>query len=199
VKDKGSRRDRQERGDRPRRERTSNRERTSGPRKAEKGFRRLFINLGKADGFFPGEVMSFINRHVDGRQEVGHIDLLSKFSYIEVPERDARKVMDALDGTTYKGRSVRCNDADEGGRGGNSDRRASRDDRSSRNDKPKKYREDSYSRFEKRSKRHNEDFEPKSKAGKEDWKQFFRRDDRPLKGEIPDFSEEGWARRKPKK
>jgi len=199
VKDKGSRRDRQERGDRPRRERTSNRERTSGPRKAEKGFRRLFINLGKADGFFPGEVMSFINRHVDGRQEVGHIDLLSKFSYIEVPERDARKVMDALDGTTYKGRSVRCNDADEGGRGGNSDRRASRDDRSSRNDKPKKYREDSYSRFEKRSKRHDEDFEPKSKAGKEDWKQFFHHDDRPLKGEIPDFSEDGWARRKPKK
>ena len=56
-----------------------------GPRKAEKGFKRLFINLGKADGFYPGEVMQFINRHVDGHQEVGHIDLLSKFSYIEVP------------------------------------------------------------------------------------------------------------------
>ena len=32
---------------------------------------------------------------------------------------------------------------------------------------------------------------------KDDWKQFFQHDnDRPLKGEIPDFAEEGWAKRK---
>ena len=86
--------------------------RQRGPRKAEAGFKRLFINLGKNDGFYPGEVMQFINRHVDGRQEVGHIDLLSKFAYIEVPEQDAQKVMNALNGATYRGRSVRCNDAD---------------------------------------------------------------------------------------
>ena len=55
--------------------------------------------------------MQFINKHMKGRQEVGNIDLLSKMSYIEVPEEDAEKVMDALDGTTYKGRDVRCNDA----------------------------------------------------------------------------------------
>lgn len=85
-----------------------------GPRKAEKGYARLFINLGKDDGFYPGEVMSFINRHVQGRQQVGHIDLLPRFSYIEVPERDAKKVMAALDGTQYKGRSVRCNREDDG-------------------------------------------------------------------------------------
>lgn len=88
-----------------------------GPRKAEKGFSRLFINLGKDDGFYPGEVMSFINRHVQGRQQVGHIDLLPRFSYIEVPERDARKVMAALDGTQYKGRAVRCNREDDGPKG----------------------------------------------------------------------------------
>jgi ATP-dependent RNA helicase DeaD len=34
---------------------------------------------------------------------------------------------------------------------------------------------------------------------KDDWKQFFQHDDRPLRGAEPDFSEEGWARRKPKK
>ena len=68
-------------------------------RKAEEGYRRLFINLGKADGFYPGEIMQFINKHMKGRQEVGNIDLLSKMSYIEVPEEDAEKVMDALDGT----------------------------------------------------------------------------------------------------
>ena len=34
---------------------------------------------------------------------------------------------------------------------------------------------------------------------KDDWKQFFQHDERPLRGPEPDFSEEGWARRKPKK
>ena len=67
--------------------------RNGGARKPEEGFKRLFINLGKADGFYPGEVMQYINRHVHGRQEVGHIDLLSTISYIEVPEDDAQKVM----------------------------------------------------------------------------------------------------------
>ena len=42
--------------------------RGGAPRKAEAGYRRLFINLGKTDGFYPGEVMQFINRHVKGRQ-----------------------------------------------------------------------------------------------------------------------------------
>ena len=61
--------------------------------------------------------MQYLNKHVKGRQEVGHIDLLSKFAYIEVPEEDAKRVMKALNGTEYKGRTVRCNDADEEGHG----------------------------------------------------------------------------------
>ena len=56
-----------------------------GRRQAEEGYSRLFINLGKKDGFYPGEVMQFINRNVKGRVEVGHIDLQNTFSFIEVP------------------------------------------------------------------------------------------------------------------
>jgi ATP-dependent RNA helicase DeaD len=82
--------------------------------KAQKGYRRLFINLGKRDGFYPGELMQTLNRFVGGRQEVGHIDLLYTISYFEVPERDAKKVIIQLTGIRYKGRQVRCNDADEG-------------------------------------------------------------------------------------
>ena len=37
--------------------------------------------------------MQFINKNVHGKQAVGHIDLLAKQSYIEVPEQDAQKVM----------------------------------------------------------------------------------------------------------
>lgn len=162
------------------------RERSRGPRQAEAGFTRLFINLGKTDGFYPGEVMQFINKHVQGRQEVGHINLLQKQSYVEVPEKDAKKVMNALDGLTYKGRKVRCNDANEGGSGSRGHRRGS-DER--RNGREKNRRQRGF----------DEDFMPQRKYRKDDWKELMRSQPSQLKGEEPDFSEEGWARRRPKK
>ena len=84
--------------------------------KAAKGYRRLFINLGKHDGFYPGELMQMLNRFVGGRQEVGHIDLLDTISYFEVPEKDAKKVMIQLTGIRFKGRQVRCNGSEESGK-----------------------------------------------------------------------------------
>ena len=128
-----------------------------------------------------------------GRQEVGHIDLLSKFAYIEVPEEDAKRVMKALNGTEYKGRTVRCNDADEEGhgraaRGGRSRRGSSDDARDSRDARGKGGRG---SRGGRKSR-------PQEDTG--DWRQFFQNNDNvKFKGEEPNFEEEGWARRRPKK
>ena len=180
---KGQRADRNsQRGDRSQAKR--------GPKKAEKGYKRLFINLGKNDGFYPGEVMQYINKHVEGRQEVGHIDLLSKFSYIEVPEKDANKVMRALDGTVYKGREVRCNDADEKGHGRRSadDRRGGTERKGSAKGKSEKSK--------KRKDVPKTDFMANDTG---DWRQFFKNNDVKFKDEEPDFSEEGWAMRKPRK
>ena len=131
--------------------------------KAAKGYRRLFINLGKRDGFYPGELMQTLNRFVGGRQEVGHIDLLDTISYFEVPEKDAKKVMIQLSGIRYKGRTVRCNDSEDKGAASKSSARA-----------------------------------PRS-AKKEDWRELINKPRRDFKGEEPDFSEEGWAMRKPRK
>lgn len=156
-------------------------------RTPERGYRRLFINLGKDDGFYPGEVMQFINQHVKGRQQVGHIDLLGKISYIEVPEKDANKVMRSLSGATYKGREVRCNDANEEGhgrkaqatRGGGraAGRRAEGGRKNGKSAKRPSYQQEDTG----------------------DWRQFFQQPEVKFKGETPDFSEEGWARRKPRK
>ena len=148
-------------------------------RGAEAGYRRLFINLGKDDGFYPGEVMQYINKHVEGRQAVGHIDLLKKFSYIEVPEKDAQKVMRALDGTVYKGREVRCNDADEKGHGRKNVEKTVTAKKAFTPKKPKK------------------SMDMQLETG--DWRQFFKNGNNDFKGEEPDFSEEGWAMRKPRK
>jgi len=166
------------------------------PRTPEAGYKRLFINLGKDDGFYPGEVMQFINKNVHGRQEVGHIDLLGKFSYIEVPEKDANKVMKALNGTTYKKREVRCNDAEEGGHGRGS--RSNGERRGKRNDDETNSRRSNSNRKERSSKPKRNARPQQETPTTGDWRQFFQHDTK-LKGEIPDFSEEGWARRKPKK
>lgn len=173
-----------------------------GHRQAEAGYRRLFINLGKTDGFYPGEVMQFLNKNMKGRQEVGHIDLLQKFSYIEVPEQDADKVMAALNGISYKGREVRCNDADEGGHGGSSrSDRGGRGGRASRSPFGKPSHVAGYDRSERRSRRRDDnEWAPKgARAGKDDWKELIQGKPFKFKGEQPDFSEEGWARRRPKK
>ena len=180
-------------------------------RAPEAGYRRLFINLGKDDGFYPGEVMQFINRNVHGRQDVGHIDLLARISYIEVPADDADKVMRALNGARYKNRTVRCNDADDteaAARAPKGGRAAARDGGARGR---KQQRDDDFSRYEKRSKRRNEEEgKTRAKRGKrgetryesgrqDDWRQFIAHPDIKLVGEEPDFSEEGWARRRPRK
>jgi len=79
----------------------------------QKGYTKLFINLGRNDRFFPGEVMQFINRHVPGRQEVGHIDIMPTFCLIEVPGKDAKKVIKALSHTYYHNKKVTCREDSE--------------------------------------------------------------------------------------
>ena len=150
-------------------------------RAPEAGYRRLFINLGKDDGFYPGEVMQFLNRNVHGRQEVGHIDLLARISYIEVPEKDAEKVIRALNGATYRNRTVRCNDADD----------------TNSNEKRSKRRGETEPRN--RSQRGQRKQARYESGRKDDWRQFINNPNIKLVGDEPDFSEEGWARRKPRK
>lgn len=181
--------------------------RQRGPRKAEEGYRRLFINLGKQDGFYPGEIMQFMNHHIHGpKQTIGHIDLLQKFAYIEVPTDDAEKVMRALNGVSYKGREVRCNDADEGGHGrgaadgdtrGRGDARKGRE-RNRRDDRYDERRGDR--RDTSRGRKPQSPFgDENQRHSRDDWKSLMNGQSFKLKGEEPDFSEEGWARRRPKK
>ena len=143
------------------------------PTATSAGYRKLFINLGKKDGFYPGELMQFLNktvvstnRHGRGHVAVGHIDLLNTMSYFEVPEEDAERVIKYVHGQRYKNREVRCNDAEEGHTG-----------------KAKKTKKPASQKTYK----------------KEEWMQFLNPKGMKLKGEVPDFSEEGWAIRKPRK
>lgn len=73
---------------------------------AEPGFTRIFINLGKRDGIYPKQLISLMNSLVHHRIEMGRIDLLTNFSFFEVPENDARFVVKDMNGADWKGRRV---------------------------------------------------------------------------------------------
>ena len=161
------------------------------------GMRKLFINLGKKDGFYPGELMQFLNQNVRGHVDVGHIDLLNTISYFEVPEEDTERVVKYINGQRYKGRDVRCNDAMEGAKQTLPQRT---------HPQPLPVREGSkYSKGEKRNypqgkqaKGHSTP-RPHREGRGEGLPGVGLPKPRELKGEIPNFEEEGWAIRKPRK
>ena len=160
------------------------------PAATSEGYTKLFINLGKKDGFYPGELMQFLNKHVHGHVEVGHIDLLQTMSYFEVPEEDAERVMKYVNGQNYKGRDVRCNDAAEGGK-------APKSGKTGRTNVTANKTRDA--RKPKEAKEFRKAKAPQKTYQKDEWMQFLNPKGMKLKGEIPDFEEEGWAIRKPRK
>ena len=76
-------------------------------RTAEKGMARVYINLGKADGFYAGNLIEIINKWVPGaRVEVGRIDLLPGYSLFDVKKGDAKRVVASLKGSDFLGKRV---------------------------------------------------------------------------------------------
>lgn len=193
-------------------------------RKADPGFTRLFINLGKMDNFFPNELIGLLNGNTRGRVELGRIDLMKNFSFFEVDEKEAGNVVKALNRANWNGRKVSVEIAGEEGKEAPKGRRKSegnnygkkefegkkrsfKDEKRSdasgkRSDAPRKSRSKSESApaDKKKSKPSREERGYTDARGKkDDWRQFFQGDNKEFRDKEPDFSEEGWARRAPKK
>lgn len=82
-------------------------------RTADKGMSRIYINLGKSDGFRPADLIDMINRTVPGRRvELGRIDLLPGYSLFDIRKADARRVLAALKGLEFFGKRTFCEIAD---------------------------------------------------------------------------------------
>jgi ATP-dependent RNA helicase DeaD len=112
--------DRTSRGGRERGGRDRNRGgRDRGDIFSEKGYARLFINLGKMDGFGPQNIIGLLNDNMQGTKvTVGRIDLMKNFSFFEVKEADKERVIQSLDGTKFAGRRVAVEQATEERGGG---------------------------------------------------------------------------------
>lgn len=162
-------------------------------RKAEKGYTRLFLNLGKTDGFYTNQIIDLVNRNLrKERIQIGRIDLMQNFSFFEVIQEQAPQVIKALNKVVLSGGRKVCVEI-AGENTGKSDKSG----------KKKKVaaekKADKSSKVEKAKKPSREErgyTSPRGPKRKDDWKQFFQQDNQSLRGEEPDFSEEGWAKRK---
>ena len=147
----------------------------------EEGYTRLFLNVGKIDKMYAREIMGLINSNVKGdKVEIGRIDLMKSFAFVEVKNEDADRVIKSMKhGVTIKGRSVVVDrsEAAPKGQGARGKRKASPGP-SERGEKRSKEQGG-------RSKRKDAPSSTK-KFEKADWMQFLH-------------PEEGWARRRPKK
>ncbi|MDM8269287.1 DEAD/DEAH box helicase [Barnesiella viscericola] len=81
-------------------------DRNKDSRTAEEGFERIYINLGKAHGFFPPNLIEMINSLVPGRVNIGRIDLLPAYSLFDVEKGAAKKVVGALKGNEFYGHRI---------------------------------------------------------------------------------------------
>ena len=148
----------------------------------EEGYTRLFLNVGKIDKMSAREIMGLINNNVKGdKVNIGRIDLMKNFAFVEVKDKDADRVIKSMKhGVTIKGRSVVVDRSEPKAspgpsQGGEKKRKASHSPSTGR----EKSRKTSPSPSQ-RGEKHVKKFE------KADWMQFLH-------------PEEGWARRRPKK
>lgn len=165
-------------------------------RKAEKGYTRLFLNLGKTDGFYTNQIIDLVNRNLKKeRIQIGRIDLMQNFSFFEVIQEQAPQVIKALNKVVLSGGRKVCVEI-AGENTGKSDKSGKKKKVATEKkaDKPSKVE-----KAKKPSREERGYTSPRGPKKKDDWKQFFQQDNQPLRGEKPDFSEEGWAKRSKRK
>ena len=165
-------------------------------RKAEKGYTRLFLNLGKTDGFYTNQIIDLVNRNLrKERIQIGRIDLMQNFSFFEVIQEQAPQVLKALNKVVLSGGRKVCVEI-AGENTGKSDKSGKKKKVAAEKkvDKPSKVE-----KAKKPSREERGYTSPRGPKKKDDWKQFFQQDNQPLRGEEPDFSEEGWAKRSKRK
>jgi len=82
-------------------------------RTADRGMARIYINAGKNDGFYAGNLIDILNHAVNGpRIDVGRIDLMPGYSLFDVKKNDARRVVEGISGLDFVGHKLYAEIAD---------------------------------------------------------------------------------------
>ena len=89
-------------------------DRKGGRGQSDERYTRLFINLGKSDGFFPEQLIEFVNSYTKGKKvPIGKIDLLKTFSFFEIEESWTEYVISKLNNRQFMDRKVSVEIAQE--------------------------------------------------------------------------------------
>ena len=77
------------------------------PRERDAAMTRLMVSIGRKDYVRPGDIVGAIagEAGIPG-SSIGHIDIFDKHTYVDVPDQDVNRVLDAMEGNTIKGRRI---------------------------------------------------------------------------------------------
>jgi len=87
-------------------------ERSDAPRYtlSEKESTRLFFSVGRSRRVFPREILGIINtKTAIPREDIGAIRILDNYSFVQVRESVADKIIEALNGMNFRGRTLTVN------------------------------------------------------------------------------------------
>jgi hypothetical protein len=97
------------------------------PSLPESESRRLFFSMGRNRRLFPREILGLINTKTSvSRDDIGAIRILDNYSFVQVRDTVADTIIGALDGQTFRGRTLAVNyakarrDEADSGTGGDS-------------------------------------------------------------------------------
>ena len=77
---------------------------------------RLFMNIGRKQNIQVSDIVGAIagEAGLEGKK-IGTVDMYEKFTFVEVPEKDAPKVIDALKNRKIKGNKINIEVANQKG------------------------------------------------------------------------------------
>lgn len=168
--------------------------RKSKGRRAQTGYTRFFINIGKMDGISTRQIIELINQNVKGQRiEIGKIDLMKSFSFFESPKENTDILISALNRAKLNGRKISVEIAsDENNRARNKKRKSYKDNfkQSNRRDSGRKekhlygkhkdkheVKKNISQKSSRSSNEHNTFKNENEESG--DWRQFFKNDYNP--------------------
>jgi hypothetical protein len=76
----------------------------------EEESKRLFISIGRNRRVFPREILGLINAKTSiSRDDIGSIRILDNYSFVQVRDTAAEQIINALNGCTFRGRTLTVN------------------------------------------------------------------------------------------
>jgi hypothetical protein len=77
---------------------------------ADKESTRLFFSVGRSRRVFPREILGIINtKTAIPREDIGAIRILDNYSFVQVRDSVAEKIIEALNGMVFRGRPLTVN------------------------------------------------------------------------------------------